>query len=59
MDSKADFSKYDEFISNEDRYRTLEKINPDMYKELLDKNRDNAISRYEYFSNLENDSQNN
>ena len=53
MDSKADFNKYYEFISGEDRYRTLKQINPDAYKELLEGNRDNAIERYAYFEGLQ------
>ena len=42
-----------EFISGEDRYRTLKQINPDLYKELLENNKDNAILRYNYFKELE------
>ena len=53
MDSKADFSKYYEFISGEDRYRTLKQINPDKYNELLEENKVNAINRFEYFSDIE------
>ena len=53
MDSKADFSKYYEFISGEDRYRTLKQINPEKYNELLEQNKTNALNRYEYFTNLE------
>ena len=50
MDSKADFSKYFEFIEGEDRYRTLKQINPDMYNDLLEENKNNAIERFNYFS---------
>ena len=53
MDSKADFNKYYEFISGEDRYRTLKQINPTMYKELLEENKNNAEIRYAYFENLQ------
>ena len=53
MDSEADFSKYYEFIAGEDRYRTLQKINPEKYKELLESNLENAKDRYEYLNNLE------
>ncbi len=49
MDSKADFTKYYEFISGEDRYRTLKQINPEMYNELLEENKNNAQKRYDYF----------
>ena len=54
MDSKADFSKYFEFLEGEDRYRTLKKINPDKYDELVTKNKDNAENRFNYYKNLEN-----
>ena len=53
IDSKADFNRYYEFIAGEDRYRTLKQINPDMYKELLEDNMNNAISRYKYFEELD------
>ena len=53
MDSKADFSKYGEFINGEDRYRTLKQINPDMYNELLEENQSNAEARYNYFKEKE------
>lgn len=53
MDSKADFSKYYEFISGEDRYRTLKQINPDMYNELLEENKTNAENRFNYFQKQE------
>lgn len=36
VDSKADFDKYYEFISGEDRYRSLKKINKN-YKDLLER----------------------
>ena len=53
MDSKADFSKYYEFISGEDRYRTLKQINPDEYNVLLEENKNNAERRFKYFEDLE------
>ena len=52
MDSKADFTKYYEFISGEDRYRTLKQINPEHYNELLEENKNNAERRFEYFDSL-------
>ena len=51
MDSKADFSKYQEFLEGEDRYRTLKQINPSMYEELMEKQKENALDRYNYFNN--------
>ena len=53
MDSKADFTKYYEFISGEDRYRTLKQINPEHYNEMLEENKNNAERRFSYFENLE------
>ena len=52
IDSKADFSKYEEFVLGEDRYRSLTKISRN-HKELLNRNKENAISRYEYYKSLE------
>ena len=52
MDSKADFSKYADFIGGEDRYRALKKLNKD-YKKLLEANKESAIERYEYYKSLE------
>ncbi len=52
MDSKADFSKYEEFILGEDRYRSLKNLNKNA-KELLDKNKKNAMKRFEYYKSLE------
>ena len=56
LDSKADFDRYYEFIGGEDRYRTLKQINPEMYKELLEENMENAKERYDYYKNLQEDS---
>lgn len=52
MDSKADFSKYADFIGGEDRYRSLKKLNKD-YKKLLEENKASAMERYEYYKSLE------
>ena len=53
VDSKADFDKYYEFISGEDRYRSLKQINPDLYKDLLEENKTNAIERFDYLKSVE------
>ena len=52
VDSKADFSQYYDFVGGEDRYRSLKTISKD-YKKLLEENKENAISRYEYYCSLE------
>lgn len=57
VDSKADFDKYYEFIAGEDRYRSLKKINKN-HKELLEKNKENAQKRYQYYKSLEDESKN-
>ena len=52
MDSKADFSKYIDFLKNETRYTSLEKVNKENYEEMLEQNKQNAIERYEYYESL-------
>ena len=51
LDSQADFSKYEEFISGEDRYQSLKKISKN-YKSLLEDNKKNAEERYKYYQSL-------
>ncbi|MBO5121452.1 MAG: pyruvate:ferredoxin (flavodoxin) oxidoreductase [Bacilli bacterium] len=53
LDSQADFSKYEEFISGEDRYRALDKLVKNS-KEILDENKKNAEDRYKYYQELAN-----
>ncbi|MBE6147463.1 MAG: pyruvate:ferredoxin (flavodoxin) oxidoreductase [Firmicutes bacterium] len=53
LDAKPDFNKYYEFIAGEDRYRILKKINPEKYRELLEKNKENAMERFKYYESLE------
>ena len=53
LDSKdVDFDKYDEFLANENRYANLRKVNPEGANELLDRQKEWAINRYEYYSKL-------
>ncbi len=53
IDSKEpDFSKYDEFLSNEVRYNSLKIKDENLAKELLNINKDNAIKRYEYYQKI-------
>ncbi|MBQ6477501.1 MAG: pyruvate:ferredoxin (flavodoxin) oxidoreductase [Bacilli bacterium] len=51
LDSKADFSKYEEFLSGEDRYLTLTKINKQS-KDIFNTNKNNSINRYKYLEEL-------
>ena len=53
MDSQADFSKYQEFINGEDRYRSLNKLNKEA-KEKLEENQKHAEDRYKYYQGLSN-----
>ena len=55
LDSKnVNFDLYDEFLSMQNRYSMLKKVNEDHYKELLESNKNNAISRYNYYKELDN-----
>ena len=51
LDSQADFSKYEEFINGEDRYKSLDKLVKNS-KEILDENKKNAEERYKYYQEL-------
>ena len=53
LDSQADFSKYEDFIKGEDRYRSLEKLSKNS-KEMLEANKANAEERYNYYKGLAN-----
>ena len=47
-----DFDKYDELLENENRYLMIKTVNPDHAKELLKKNKENAVKRFEYYKNM-------
>ena len=50
IDSKdVDFNLYDEFLSNENRYVNLKRVNPDNALEILEEQKKNAIKRYNYY----------
>ena len=53
VDSNADFSKFDEFLQGEDRFRSLTKINKEGDK-LLNQNKEQAENTYNYYKDLEN-----
>ncbi len=53
MDSKSDFSRYQDFLQGEDRYHSLEKIDKKESKRLLKENEENAKARYDYYKQLE------
>ncbi len=53
LDSKEiDESKYDSFLSNENRYANLKKVNPDDAERLLNMQKEWAKKRYDYYSKL-------
>lgn len=52
VDSNADFSKYEEFILGEDRYRSLSKLNKEG-EQLLNQNKEQAEQTYEYYQTLQ------
>ena len=53
LDSKdVDFDKYDEFLSNENRYANLKKVNSEEAEELLNKQKEWARNRFDYYSKL-------
>ena len=53
LDSKdVDYTKYDSFLSNENRYANLKKVNPDEAESLLELQKEWAKHRYEYYSKL-------
>jgi len=58
LDSKADFSKYQDFLTGENRYRMLKAVNEERYEKLAQENEKNAKERYEYYQNLANKEKN-
>lgn len=49
---KPDFDKYIDFLKNEVRYHALEIKDKNLSHELLEKNKQNAIKRYQYYKNI-------
>ena len=49
---KPDFEKYEEFLNNEVRFKALKIKNKDLADELLQKQKDNAIKRFNYYYDL-------
>ena len=47
-----DFDKYEEFLDGENRYTMIKSVSEKLAKELLDKNKQNAIKRFNYYKNL-------
>ena len=54
LDSKADFSKYAEFLEGETRYASLASVNKDEKLNLYEQNQKNAENRYQYYESLTN-----
>ncbi len=56
LDSKdIDFNKYDKFLSNENRYANLKKVNPTDAETLLNMQKEWANNRFLYYSKLKSD----
>lgn len=53
LDSKADFSKYYEFLLGEDRYKKIKIFNEEEAEGLLSQNKSDAEERYTYYENLD------
>ncbi len=59
LDSKnINFDKYDSFLNNEVRYRSLKLKNKEDAEELLELNKNASINRYNYYKKLENENNN-
>jgi pyruvate-ferredoxin/flavodoxin oxidoreductase len=53
LDSKEpDFSKYEEFLDNEVRFKALKIKDKDLANELLTMQKENAIKRYNYYKKI-------
>ncbi len=52
LDSKADFSKYQEFLEGETRYASLATVNKDEKLNLYEQNQSNAEGRFKYYESL-------
>ena len=53
LDSKKiDDTKYDQFLSNENRYANLKKVNPDDAERLLNMQKEWSKKRFDYYSKL-------
>ena len=50
----TNFDLYDEFLNNQTRYSMLKQINKENAEKLLQENKENAIKRYKYYQELEN-----
>ena len=56
LDSKnVDFTKYDEFLSTANRYANLKRVNSLEAEDILDRQKNWAMGRYEYYKKLEED----
>ena len=52
LDSKADFSKYQEFLAGETRYASLSSVNKEEKERLFEQNQKNAEGRFAYYESL-------
>ena len=52
LDSKADFSKYQEFLEGETRYASLASVNKEEKANMFEQNQKNAEGRFAYYESL-------
>jgi pyruvate-ferredoxin/flavodoxin oxidoreductase len=53
LDSKnVDFSLYDEFLSNENRYVNLKRVNPENAHKILSEQKEYPMKRFNYYKRL-------
>ena len=52
LDSKADFTTYDDFLKMQTRYKMLYTVNSEKADIMLKENKELAIQRYEYYEKL-------
>ncbi len=50
---KVDFDLYKDFLNSQTRFSSLKKVNPENAQELFEKQKKDAIKRYNYYKNLE------
>ena len=51
LDCNPDFELYEQFLSKQTRYNSLNKVNED-FENILKQNKQEAIKRFEYYKNL-------
>ena len=50
--ANPDFTKYEDYLMTENRFDNLKRVNKDHAKEILEKQKQWAISRYNYYKKI-------